>query len=317
MVYRKKEKKHGGAMAKDGADIGQKEARAMLDAFASVGATQFDVTTTTLSGTMVEDGFRRGMRLADLTRALPAKLDDAIREQRNLIVRPHGEGVTFIQLDDLKGDMPTRVAPAAFLILKTSPSNFQAWLAIAGAEDKDFARRLRKGTGADATASGATRVAGSLNFKDKYAPDFPRVMIEQAQPGRKATAAELERLGLVAAPEPPAPTRFSPARPRIEGEPRAWPDYQRCLRGAKLNRDETGLDISLVDFLWCKIACQWGWSIDATAARLMELSRKAQEKENGEAYALRTARAGDAAAAKDRRVKATQRPNPVQTPKQG
>jgi hypothetical protein len=33
-------------MATDGAGIGQKEAQAMLDAFASVGATQFDVTIT-------------------------------------------------------------------------------------------------------------------------------------------------------------------------------------------------------------------------------------------------------------------------------
>ena len=49
------------------------------------------------------------------------------------------------------------------------------------AEDKDFARRLRKGTGADPTASGATRVAGSLNFKDKYAPDFPRVAIRAGE----------------------------------------------------------------------------------------------------------------------------------------
>jgi RepB DNA-primase from phage plasmid len=55
-----------------------------------------------------------------------------------------------------------------FLTIETSPGNFPAWLALPGMEDKDFARRLRKGTGADTTASGATRVAGSVNFKDKY-----------------------------------------------------------------------------------------------------------------------------------------------------
>ena len=71
-----------------------------------------------------------------------------------------------------------------FLALETSPGNFQAWLALKGSEDKEFARRVRRGTGADATASGATRVAGSLNFKDKYAPDFPRVKIQPAQHGR-------------------------------------------------------------------------------------------------------------------------------------
>ena len=85
--------------------------------------------------------------------------------------------------------------------------------ALPGSEDKDLARRLRKGTGADATASGATRIAGSLNFKEKYAPDFPRMTLHAAQPGRTVTADELDRLGLVAAPEVVAqPLRIPPAR---------------------------------------------------------------------------------------------------------
>ncbi len=140
-------------------------ARSMLDAFASVGATRFDVTWTTRAGD--KEWFRRGMGLGDLARALPAMLDSATGKQRNVIVRPHGSAVTFIQLDDLKGENLDRVAPAVFLTLETSPGNFQAWVALADVEDKDLARRLRKGTGADPTASGATRVAGSLNFKDK------------------------------------------------------------------------------------------------------------------------------------------------------
>ena len=99
--------------------------------------------------------------------------------------------MTFIQLDDLKADQLPPLARAAFLTLETSPGNFQAWLALPGSVNKDFARRLRKGTGADTTASGATRVAGSLNFKDKYAPNFPRVQIHAAQPGLRADADEL------------------------------------------------------------------------------------------------------------------------------
>src|SRR5271163_4772510 len=212
MVYRKK-RNTGRAMATDEAGIGQKEALAMLDAFASVGATQFDLTITGRSG--AKESFRRGVKLADLTRTLPAMLDDATRQQRNVIVRPHGLGVTFIQLDDLKAAILSGLAPAVFLILQTSPANFQAWLATSGAEDKDFARRLRKGTGADATASGATRVAGSLNFKDKYAPNFPRVAIEQAQPGRKTMPAEL---GL-------DPTFVSPAAKLVLG--RFWGRFRQ------------------------------------------------------------------------------------------
>jgi hypothetical protein len=32
--------------------------------------------------------------------------------------------------------------------------NFQAWLAMAGSEDKDFTHRVKRGTGADMGASG-------------------------------------------------------------------------------------------------------------------------------------------------------------------
>ena len=284
-------------MTPTGADQDPAAAQAMLEAFASVGASRFDLSIISRSGEKVL--FRPGVKLGDLRRALPSILSSAATNQTNVIVRPHGNGVAFIQLDDLKRDPLAQLAPAVFLILNTSPGNYQAWAALDGPEDKDFARRLRKGTGADMTASGATRVAGSLNFKDKYAPNFPRVQIEQTQLRRKATAAELEQLGLVAARDSvPAMRPLSPpARPRLKGQPSAWPDYERILRGAKLNHDQTRPDISAVDFLWCKIASQFGWGVDEIAARLMEISAKAQE--NGKRYAVRTARAGDAAALRD------------------
>jgi hypothetical protein len=46
-------------------------------------------------------------------------------------------------------------------------------------------------------------------------------------------------------------------------------------------------EISKPDFVWRMTALDWGWSIEDTAARLFEVSTKAQE--NGEAYALTTA----------------------------
>src|ERR1700676_982294 len=194
------------------------EAQAMLDTFASVGATRFDVTRTTRAGD--KDWFRRSVSLADLARPLPAMLDAATAAERNVIVRPHGPGVSFIQLDDLAGDQLPRIAPAVFLILDPARGNFQAWLALAVREDKEFSRRVRRGTGAYATASGATRVAGSLNFKDKYAPNFPRVAIREARAGHLTTGAELERLGLVAPPEDFAPL---PAAPTPVSTNRIWP----------------------------------------------------------------------------------------------
>ena len=258
----------------------------MLDAFASVGATHFDVTRTTLAGD--KEWFRRSVSLAHLSRTLPAMLDHAAAGRRNVIVRPHGPDVTFVQLDDLKAENLPPLAPAVFLTLETSPGNFQAWVAMREPEDKDFARRLRKGTGADPTASGATRVAGSLNFKDKYAPHFPCVTIRHANLGRLAQAVELERLALVAAPEIVEPQRMTPARTRPYGSNRKWPSYARCLDGAPLNSEETGPDTSRADFVWCMTAITWGWSKDETALRLMEESTKAQT--NGKAYAELTAR---------------------------
>lgn len=282
-------------MRDDSTQISHIEAQTMLDAFASVRATHFDVTLTTRAGD--KDFFRRRVSLAELARTLPTTLDAALVTQRNVIVRPHGRQVTFIQLDDLKIANLTRLAPAVFLTLETSPGNFQAWAAMQDAEDKDFARRLRKGTGADPTASGATRVAGSLNFKEKYAPNFPRVAIRQTNLGRLATVAGLERLGLVAEPEAVAPTPPSPARSRPGPGNRKWPSYARSVEGAPLNHDETGPDISRADFVWCMTAITWGWTIDETAARLMEESTKA--KENGKPYATLTAR--NAALAVERR----------------
>jgi hypothetical protein len=53
-------------------------------------------------------------------------------------------------------------------------------------------------------------------------------------------------------------------------------------------------------------AIDWGWSIEDTAARLLEESTKAQE--NGAGFALQTAR--NAAAAVERRG-SSQKPPPV------
>jgi hypothetical protein len=78
---------------------------------------------------------------------------------------------------------------------------------------------------------------------------------------------------------------------------RGWPSYQRCLENAPPVRGGSRPDISRADYTFCLLAIDWGWSLEETAARLMQESSKAQE--NGEAYVLRTARS--AAAAIERR----------------
>ncbi len=267
------------------------QAEEMLDAFASVGAERFDITFTDVAGEKV--GFRGNRSLDWLRPAISGILEDAADRQHNVIVRPRASGLELIQLDDLGQDAAARLEPVSFLILRTSPGNYQAWVAVADA-DAEFPRRLRKGTGADLSASGATRVSGSLNFKEKYAPAFPCVETVHTSPGLVVTRGELQALGVVAAPERSA--QPSARIPRRHRGGRGWPSYQRCVDNAPPARSG-GPDISRADFTFCLLALDWGWGVEETAARLMQESGKARE--NGEAYALRTAR--NAAAALERR----------------
>lgn len=259
-------------------------AQSMLDAFGSVGAESFDLTLTARNGEKVR--FKKQVPLDTLRRALRYQINGAAELEYNVIVRPRGRRAVFIQLDDLDAAAMARVKSAAFLGLETSPGNYQAWVALpSGGADKDFARRLRKGAGADDTASGATRIAGSLNFKQKYAPEFPVVKIAHCTPGLMTNAAHIKALGLVA---PEARRARVSRRVTVTNlDNRKWPSYQRCVEGAPENRDKTGLDISRADFIWCMTALTWGWSIEDVAVKLMEESTKARE--NGERYALLTA----------------------------
>ena len=154
----------------------------MLDAFASVGATHFDVTFLDIEGK--KRGFRSRQSARQVKHSLPLLFPGLQERQNSLVVRPHSDKATLIQLDDLGSESLERISGSTFLSLQTSPGNHQAWVAVSGLDDpKDFARRLRKGAHADLTASGATRVAGTVNYKRKYEPVFPTVAIEQAHPG--------------------------------------------------------------------------------------------------------------------------------------
>jgi RepB DNA-primase from phage plasmid len=269
----------------------------MLNAFASVGVKSFDVTFTDIDGKKPGlGGFLPNRHINGLRPTLGHMLQLAVMRQQNIILRPRkSERAELIQLDDLNEDTARHVAPYSFMTLCTSPGNFQAWVAVADA-NPDFARRLRKGAGADPSASGATRISGSVNFKAKYAPTFPLVEITESREGNIVTRDALERAGLVAPPEQPKePIRVSPT---YTG-PRKWPSYTRCVANAPpVHGGDHRPDISKADFTWCMTAIDWGWSIEATAARLMEESAKAQE--NGEHYALTTAQNAAGAIARRR-----------------
>jgi hypothetical protein len=278
----------------------QDEAFHMLDTFASVGATHFDLTHLNLDGE--KRGFRPRQTLAQLKNSLPRLFPGATARQNNIIVRPHSDTAQLIQLDDLPTEGLDRLRDVAFLTLRTSPGNHQAWVAVSALESqetKEFARRLRKRAGADPSASGATRIAGTVNYKRKYEPDFPEVKIVDAHPARIVTQAELDARGLLAPPEPPAVIPLKPSRRHARsGQERTWPDYERCVTGAPPNQEGTGPDRSMADFFWCMMAVQRGWSIAETASKLLEVSARAQERARlrDEGYALITAQNAAAAA---------------------
>jgi hypothetical protein len=269
---------------------GLAEAVRMLDAFASVGAHRFDVTFLDIDGG--KRGFRPEQSVTQLRHSLPKLLPGLIERRNSLVVRPHGDDVTLVQLDDLDAAALGRLECAAFLTLRTSPGNHQAWVAVSGVaapdDARDIGRRLRKGTGADLSASGATRVAGTVNYKRKYEPDFPTVTVLSAFPGRMVTVSQLEQFGLLAAPEPVA--RATPLR---VSSSRSWPDYERCVAGAPMNHAKDGPDISRADFLYAKMAADRGHSIEEITARLYEISEKSRSLRcapNGERDAERYAR---------------------------
>jgi len=287
----------------------------MLATFASVGARIFDLSLTDLSGAPVKGRQRPGKSLEQIRRSIRRVLREAEHNQHNIIIRPRSAAALLIQLDDFTAEKAAQVEPCAFMTVCTSPGNYQVWLAVAdGPQESDgeaaklFRTRARRGAGADHSATGAVPIAGSKNFKQKYAPAFPIIELVRVAAGRTVTAAVLEKAGLLAPREelvihPPASVPFSvpQQKPQASGLWH-WPDYQRSLRGAPLKGDGTP-DRSLADFMWCKWAIQRGHGIEETAEKLAEVSAKAQERiriRGDRGYTLLTARNAAAAVERDR-----------------
>jgi hypothetical protein len=287
------------------------EALTMLSAFASVGARAFNLTLTDIEGEKIK--YRPNTPLEQLRRTIGRILQDAEGFRHNVIIRPRSSTATLIQLDDLDFARAERLAPHSVIVFQTSPANYQAWVAVEPGAPPDFRRRLIKRIRCpDKNASGSTRIAGSRNFKTGYAPNFPRVEITHTNAGNTITMAALDHAGLVAAQEeieerrPPRPA-LSSRRERYAGSGwRKWPSYEMCLNGAPKGASGKPKR-SLADFTWCRTAIEWGWSVEATAGHLTEVSTKARE--NGEAYAMLTAqRAAESVECNPYRQKSTPRP---------
>jgi RepB DNA-primase from phage plasmid len=279
------------------------QALAMLDAFASVGARVFDLSIIDMNGNQVEGMQRTGESLEQLRRRIGGDLQVAESNRHNVIIRPRSTTALLVQLDDFSPEKAAQLEPYAFITICTSPGNGQVWLAVAdGPKEsekeaaKAFRKRVRRGAGADKSATGATRISGSLNFKQHYAPEFPTVTLAHINHGKTITAAQLEQAGLIAPAEEPVPILPPASVPRrmppLGATPaRYWPDYEKALRGAPLKKHGNGPDRSLADYMFCRWAAQRGWTVEEIAIKLMEVSPKAQEqaRRGDEGYAKVTA----------------------------
>src|ERR1017187_4092055 len=98
-------------MADDTGSTAQSEAQRMLDAFASVGVTQFDIAHTNID--QEKRGYRKEQTLRQTKTSMPYLLDSAPRRENNVILRPHHPpAVVLIQLDDLKQEQLEHVRAA-------------------------------------------------------------------------------------------------------------------------------------------------------------------------------------------------------------
>jgi hypothetical protein len=249
----------------------------MLTAFESAGVERYD--RSLVNELRQGEEFTPNLTANRLRRSLPETLRRCERERLNFIIRPRGRrDYRLIQLDDLDQTKAAKVRDYGFLVVETSPANYQVWLAVEGG-DSETARRLKRGTSADLGASGAVKLAGSLNFKPKYAPNYPRVRLVWADIEQPTVSlAALEESGLLA---PKADLSEIPAIALAGPPPNAWPDYGRCLQNAPRSRDGGHVDCSRADYTWTKIALQlfrWVQRPDAVIPRLYGLSAKAKAK---------------------------------------
>jgi hypothetical protein len=220
----------------------------MIDAFVALGATNFDLSV--VEHVVQEDGGSLDARVPgrQLTRAsvrelrskLPQALAVADVNHHSVILRPRPvDGLLWVQLDDLDAQKVVRVHPYSFLVIETSRGKFQAWIALTDApRDKqaarDFVLRLRRGVGADFQATGAARLAGSRNFKSKYAAKgFPVVEVVHVELVF-VSCSQLDGAGLVAPAVQRPPLRLRPVRSSVN---RKWARMEDVLRTAPIRED--------------------------------------------------------------------------------
>lgn len=263
------------------------QALADVACFESVGATAFYVSI--MSEELLDGSPKKKIKVypdisaRELREMLPAKLAECEREHWNFIIRPRVDAADrlLVGLDDLSKEKLQQVETFAFRVVETSPGNYQAWLCILNADD--IKRRFKEGIGADLGMSEATRIAGSINFKEKYAVkegrknykligDYPRVTGCGGIAGRLVTQKEV---GHLLAPVEQPPCVQSPVRAAIGERKRELPDYGQYVSNARLNGSGR-IDRSAIDAAWAATALKRGYLPGEVKHELAKVSLKAK-----------------------------------------
>ncbi len=277
-------------------------ATSTLLAFQSVGAGAFKLVLLAMQpvGKPADCVGADDITGGELLLRVPALVECSERQGISVCLRPNKttdkqQNGALIQVDDCDAATVERLRPFAFLIVETSPDNFQVWLALPpdiGEEArKDVRGRLlrllnptRDPKLPNGGAFNSIRLPGCLNAKEKYRQKFgafPRVRLIHAAMARIVSPLELEHAGLLAAPkEKPAPVVL-PANTKLPG---AWPDYYAYL-GDRETVDGKP-DRSRADIRWAMACLGAGFPHYAVVAELDRLSSKAQGRRDG--YAATT-----------------------------
>ncbi len=205
-------------------------ARAMVEACESVGATMWKAAFTAiypLIGQAADLPYderseprKNGVNMsgAELISRIPDYIRRNQERQHNIAVRVWG---ALFQVDDASEEFYERLKPFCFAAIRTSPNSWQAWIALAGdflgadgkrndalveVRKRFFERCEELGESANGGAYNSIRMPGTLNIKEKHAPDFPRIQLVHVAMGHRVTPEELDAAGLL------APVQLPPLR---------------------------------------------------------------------------------------------------------
>jgi hypothetical protein len=276
------------------------EARMMIEACDSVGATMFKVAFTAiypLVGQAAElpplersEPLQKGVNMSaeELYKRIPDYIRRNQERHHNVAVRVWG---AIFQVDDCSQAFYERLKPLCFAAVQTSPQSFQVWLALprsfVGSDGKrtDALTVIRKRffdkceelkESANGGAYNSIRMPGTLNIKEKYLGDFPRIRLIHTSMGRLTTPEELDALGLLA-PAPAPILRLVNPTPGVPNVLANRPDYQYFVNRAPAKEDGNP-NLSRADASFAVYYLSIGDSRAEVAARLRSVRDKASRR---------------------------------------